>query len=535
MEDLYLLPENDEGNIEYKFKLTNLDDDKFNKRLTQMLFRLNEGNGEAFYHIGRSDSGISLGLTKIEYEESLNNLKKLAEKLNCIIITIDEKIINNLYIGEFLIRNIDNYVDLKIGIAGNVDAGKTTLLGNLSKGILDDGRGKSRAFVFNHKHEIISGRTSSIGLQIIGYDNDGIIVNSKYDRTPTWQEIVNQSNKIITFFDLAGHEKYLRTTIYGLSSMYPDYCIIMIGANMGINHMTREHIGLCLTLKIPFIFVISKIDIVPDNILDETMRKINSICKNGIKKNPFIIKTKDDIVNIINNIKNDNIIPIIQISNVSGYNLDLLKKLLNYLPIRNDYAENINKSVEYSVDNTYSVLGHSTIVSGLLKSGTVNLNDQLFIGPFFDGSYRQVKVRSIHCKFKEMKQIKAGAYACISLKNITRKEIRKGMIIISDINNKIAIKEFWSHITIQHSPTTIKLGYEPFIHIEHIRQSATIKEIRKLTNKEDDNDNILRTGDKAYIKLEFILRPEYIKPEMKLIFREGKVKATGKIINMDEI
>ena len=103
------------------------------------------------------------------------------------------------------------------------------------------------------------------------------------------------------------------------------------------------------------------------------------------------------------------------------------------------------------------------------------------------------------------------------------------------INNKIAIKEFWSHITIQHSPTTIKLGYEPFIHIEHIRQSATIKEIRKLTNKEDDNDNILRTGDKAYIKLEFILRPEYIKPEMKLIFREGKVKATGKIINIDEL
>jgi hypothetical protein len=43
-------------------------------------------------------------------------------------------------------------------------------------------------------------------------------------------------------------------------------------------------------------------------------------------------------------------------------------------------------------------------------------------------------------------------------------------------------------------------------------------------------DKILRTGDVAKIKLEFILKPEYIKSKMKLIFREGKVKAVGKII-----
>lgn len=69
--------------------------------------------------------------------------------------------------------------------------------------------------VFNYKHEIDSGRTSSIGHQIMGFDNDGNIVNCKFERQPTWTKIVNQSNKIITFYDLAGHEKYLRTTIYG--------------------------------------------------------------------------------------------------------------------------------------------------------------------------------------------------------------------------------------------------------------------------------------------------------------------------------
>ena len=33
----------------------------------------------------------------------------------------------------------------------------------------------------------------------------------------SWPDIVNESSKIITFTDLAGHEKYLKTTIHGIS------------------------------------------------------------------------------------------------------------------------------------------------------------------------------------------------------------------------------------------------------------------------------------------------------------------------------
>jgi GTPase len=55
-------------------------------------------------------------------------------------------------------------------------------------------------------------------------------------------------------------------------------------------------------------------------------------------------------------------------------------------------------------------------------------------------------------------------------------------------------------------------------------------EINKVDSS--DTEKILRTGDKANIKLEFIIRPEYIKVGMRLIFREGKVKAVGKIIEV---
>jgi GTPase len=530
----------DYGNIEYKRELINLDEEKLNKRITQMKYRVYEGSGEAFYLIGVSDDGTVLGLNKDEYDESITNLEKISKNIDCYIIKISEYNKNNNYVGEFLVRENDKVdtINIKIGVAGNVDSGKSTTVGTLTKGILDDGRGKARLHVFNYKHEVSSGRTSSIGHQIMGFDKEGIVVNVKLDKNNAWTDISSRSSKIITFYDLAGHEKYLRTTIHGLSSLYPDYCLIMVGANMGVNHMTREHIGLCINLKIPFIILVTKIDIVPENILEETMTRINNMCKNRIRKIPYHIKNMSDIVNVIKNIKSDSIVPIIQISNVSNFNLDLVKTLLNLLPTRNTFSQNTDKPVELIIDNTYSVPGHSVIVSGMLKSGIIKVNDTLVIGPFADSSYRQVKVRSIHLNFKDLKEANPGSYICVSLKNITRREIKKGMIMISDEPTlKIAVKQFMAQIHILHSPTTIKEGYTPFVHIEHVRQVVKMLEINKedvssSNHNELTADKLLRCGDKAIVKLEFGTKPEYIKTGMRMIFREGKVKAVGKIIEI---
>lgn len=56
-------------------------------------------------------------------------------------------------------------------------------------------------------------------------------------------EICESSSKIINFIDLAGHEKYLKTTVFGLTGHAPDFAMLMIGANMGITGMTKEHLG----------------------------------------------------------------------------------------------------------------------------------------------------------------------------------------------------------------------------------------------------------------------------------------------------
>ena len=59
--------------------------------------------------------------------------------------------------------SVRDETDVRIAVVGNVDSGKSTLVGVLTKGIADDGRGYARTKVFNFNHEVQNGRTSSIG------------------------------------------------------------------------------------------------------------------------------------------------------------------------------------------------------------------------------------------------------------------------------------------------------------------------------------------------------------------------------------
>lgn len=72
--------------------------------------------------------------------------------------------------------------DVRIAVAGSVDCGKSTLVAVLTRGsggrpALDCGRGTARMSVLRHKHEIQTGRTSSLATTILGYDQGGRVLN----------------------------------------------------------------------------------------------------------------------------------------------------------------------------------------------------------------------------------------------------------------------------------------------------------------------------------------------------------------------
>lgn len=65
-----------------------------------------------------------------------------------------------------------------------------------------------------------------------------------YSDSRTAEEICESSSKMITFIDLAGHHKYLHTTIFGLTSYCPDCALLLVSANTGIG--TRHRAGMAL-------------------------------------------------------------------------------------------------------------------------------------------------------------------------------------------------------------------------------------------------------------------------------------------------
>lgn len=62
--------------------------------------------------------------------------------------------------------SVESTPEVRCAVVGNVDSGKSTTLGVLTRGALDDGRGRARVGLFRHKHEIETGRTSSVGMEV---------------------------------------------------------------------------------------------------------------------------------------------------------------------------------------------------------------------------------------------------------------------------------------------------------------------------------------------------------------------------------
>lgn len=223
-----LPPEPQLGNIEYKLKLINPTSQRFEHLVTQMKWRLREGQGEAVYEIGVSDSGFLEGLNSADMQTSLDTLRKMAHKLGATTTILRRKVLaSQRSVAEVLVRKIpddQHSIEVRVGVLGGVNAGKSTLLGVLTQGELDNGRGSARLNMFRHRHEIQSGRTSCISHEALGFDTQGNITNLLDMMTA--EEIVEKSSKLVTFMDLAGHRRYLKTTVQALTGYSPHHAMV---------------------------------------------------------------------------------------------------------------------------------------------------------------------------------------------------------------------------------------------------------------------------------------------------------------------
>lgn len=515
----------DYSSIRGKSVLVSPSEDQYELLLCRLKERIQDGGSETIFDIGIGIDGSEDGLKEDEYEASVATLQSLAATLEADCVLLRQSKVDEGLIGQYLVRrrlDRQDFLEIRVAVVGNVDAGKSTLLGVLTHGELDNGRGLARQKLFRHKHEAETGRTSSVGNDILGFDSVGNVVNKPEHGSLDWVKICEKSSKVITFIDLAGHERYLKTTVFGMTGHAPDFGMLMVGANAGIVGMTKEHLGLALALSVPVFVVVTKIDMCPPNILQENLRLLIRILKSpGCRKVPVTVKTADDVVVSATNFVSERLCPIFQVSNVTGENLNLLKMFLNLLTAR--MTSHDDEPAEFQIDDTYSVPGVGTVVSGTTLKGVIKLNDTLLLGPDPLGRFVAIAVKSIHRKRMPVREVRGGQTASFALKKIKRSQIRKGMVMVAPALNPQACWEFEGEILVLHHPTTISSCYQAMVHCGSIRQTASIISM---------SQDCLRTGDKALVRFRFIKHPEYIKPGQRMVFREGRTKAVGNVVKL---
>ncbi|KAF2462139.1 P-loop containing nucleoside triphosphate hydrolase protein [Lineolata rhizophorae] len=504
--------------------------------------RLEEGRGETLFDIGLEDNGDSMGFEKEDWGFALGRLRQVAEVLQADVRVLMTRNVNEgeeevgpmgpkdeACSGKVIVRKkpqeVDDVIEMRIAVVGNVDAGKSTMLGVLVKGGLDDGRGKARVNLFRHKHEIESGRTSSVSMEIMGFDSRGEVVGSNVPgRKLTWEEIGRRSAKVISFTDLAGHERYLRTTVFGMLSSEPNYCLLMVAANNGLIGMSKEHLGIALALNVPVMVVITKIDICPPNILEQTITQLTKILKSpGARKIPIFVKNRADCINTATQFVSQRICPIFQVSNVTGESLDLVRTFLNVLPYNGNY--NDETPFEFHVNDTFSVPFVGTVIAGVVKSGVLHAGDPVLLGPDSLGQFTTTKVRSIERKRIPATVCSAGQSASLALRNVRRKDVRKGMVVLKPGDNAAAgapppkvHREFVAEVLILSHATTIKKKYQAMLHVGPVSQTCAIIDIDR---------SYIRTGDRALVAFRFVQRPEFLTIGDRILFREGRTKGLG--------
>jgi len=400
--------------------------------------------------------------------------------------------------------------EVKIAVVGHVDSGKSTTVGVLISDKLDDGNGKAREVILKHKHEKESGRSSSISIN---------------------HTIINDN--AITFIDLCGHQKYLKSTVFGLSNSFSDYSMLVICMNRGITDITQQHLILSLSLKVPIFTVLTKIDLCSESIYNQIYNKYIKLLKNSGFKGYLINDEKklENALSFMNNKKNKKI-PIFNISNKTGQGLDLLKNFIRELEPSDIWKQfaNEDESIMY-IDYTYTVPGVGLVLSGTVTQGCIKKGQILFLGPFNDNEpFRRVVVRTLHNNVRQsVLELKSGDTGCIAirgLKNVVkRKKITKGFIITS--KEQPVTCNFIANIYIlKTNRTSIRVGFEGTFYCRNVKCSARVKQI---SNKNNEVIDCLRGGERAYVKLELLKGNRFLEEKSKIIFREGLVKAVGKV------
>ena len=424
---------------------------RYQQLVTQLKFRLTEGEGTACYYLGVEDNGHPRGLNDKDLTSSLEMLAKMATDADACVTSI------RLPLGSKGRRCAAVQISRKqpmaaiehearVLVLGDVDTGKSTLVSVLSHGcggepLLDSGHGSARMRVLRHKHEIQSGRSSSLTHQVVGYDEKGVVLNYNRMHGVGPRELAPISNTMLTLLDVGGHKSVAKTTLHAMTCSSPNCCLVCISQSSMFNGLTLDQIAVAYLLNMPSCVAITKMDVMAsaeDSVQNlhasylkilhaiHTWRGLLTECHTAAPELKYLDScTEAELAGI--ELASSECSPgnnfILHLSCKTGQGINIMHSFLKGLAsVSNDCVPKelccTRYGVAFRIDNVFQVSGVGPVLSGLVLHGVIRVGEILSLGPGKDAEFQRIRVTGLHRAHIEVSSAGRGQYVTIAISGL---------------------------------------------------------------------------------------------------------------------
>ncbi|MDE1869221.1 MAG: translation elongation factor EF-1 subunit alpha [Candidatus Micrarchaeota archaeon] len=298
-----------------------------------------------------------------------------------------------------------------------------------------------------------------------------------------------------TIIDAPGHRDFVKNMITGASQA--DAAVLVVSAEEGIKPQTREHAILISVLGVPQLIVaINKMDVsgFSQQKFDAIKGEVSTMLKSlGFKVDtiPFVPYSALEGSNAgPKTAKNEKL---------SWYNGLTLLATLDTLTVPKKPTD---KALRLPIQDVFSISGFGTVPVGRVETGILKVGDPVIIMP----SGVKTEVKSIEMHHTQMQSAQPGDNIGFNVKNVEKKDIKRGDVIGPSSNPPTVASEFTAQVIILHHQNVIAKGYTPVFHIHTAQLACTFVDILEKKDPKsgqtlEKNPETIKTGDVAIVKI----------------------------------
>ncbi|MCL5066585.1 MAG: elongation factor Tu [Firmicutes bacterium] len=287
---------------------------------------------------------------------------------------------------------------INVGTIGHVDHGKTTLTAAITRVLATQGKAEFTAYDQIDKAPEERERGITIATAHVEYETE---------------------KRHYAHVDCPGHADYVKNMITGAAQM--DGAILVVSAADGPMPQTREHILLARQVGVPHIVVfLNKADMVDD---PELMELVEIEVRELLSSYEF---------------------PGDEIPIVSGSALKALEcgcgkrecewcgKIWELMDAVDDYVPTPERDIEkpflMPVEDTHSITGRGTVVTGRVERGTVKVGEEVEIVGLHEDA-RKTVVTGVEMFKKTLDQAVAGDNIGCLLRGVDKEQVERGQVL----------------------------------------------------------------------------------------------------------